>query len=47
MKHDKQNFFVIWDSYLAFYPTNNLKNQNFAKMKKMPGGIVILHIYSF
>ena len=29
---------------LSFYPTNNLKNQNFEKMKKMPGDSIILHL---
>ena len=27
-------FFVILDPFLPFYPPNNLKNQNFEKMKK-------------
>ena len=34
MEHDRQNFFVILDHFLPFSPTNNLKNQNFEKMKK-------------
>ena len=38
----EQNF-VILDCFLPFYPFN-LKNQNFEKMKKKPGGIIILHI---
>ena len=29
--------------FLPFYPPNNPKNQNFEKMKKMPGDIIILH----
>ena len=33
-KCDRQNFFVILDHFLLFYPPNNLKNQNFEKMKK-------------
>ena len=37
-------FFVILDRFLPFYPTNNAKNQNFEKMKKPPGDIIILHI---
>ena len=37
-------FFVIWDSFLPFYPSNNPKNQNFEKMKKTPGDIIILHV---
>ena len=27
-------FLVIWDHFLPFYPPNNLKNQNFEKLKK-------------
>ena len=37
-------FFVILDHFLPFYPPNNLKNQNFEKMKKLPGDIIILHM---
>ena len=36
-------FFVILGHFLPFYPTNNPKNQNFEKMKKTPGDIIILH----
>ena len=35
--------FVILGHFLPFYPTNNPKNQNFEKMKKIPGDIIILH----
>ena len=31
------------DHFLPFYPTNNLKNQNFEKLKKTPGDTTILH----
>ena len=41
-KHDRQNFFSFWIIFLPFYPPNNLKNQNFEKMKKMPGHIITL-----
>ena len=34
--------FVILENLLPFYPTNNPKNQNSEKMKKMPGDIVLL-----
>ena len=44
MKHDGQNFFVILDRFLPFYPPNNPKNQNFEKLKKTPGDIIILHM---
>ena len=30
-------------SFFALLPTNNSKNKNFDKMKKIPGGIVTLH----
>ena len=36
-------FFVILDHFLLFYPPNNFKNQNFEKMKQLPGDITILH----
>ena len=36
--------FVIFSYFLPFYPTNNLKNQNFEKIEKMPGDIIILHL---
>ena len=29
--------------FLYFYPINNLKNQNFEKMKKTSGDIIVLH----
>ena len=33
--------FVILGHVLPFYPTNNLKNKNFDKMKKIPGDIIL------
>ena len=36
-------FFVILGHFLPFYPTNKPKKQNFERMKKMSGDIVILH----
>ena len=30
--------------FFAFYPPNNPENQNFEKMKKPPGGIIILNM---
>ena len=38
--------FVILDHFLPFYPLTFPKNQNFQKMKKAPGNIVILHKYT-
>ena len=45
MKCDRQNFVVILGYFLLFYPSNNQQNQNFEKMKKTPGDI-ILHKYT-
>ena len=42
MEHVKDNF-VILDCFLPFYPCNNPKNQNFEKLKKTAGDIIILH----
>ena len=36
-------FFLILDHFLPFYPIGNTKNQNFEKMKKTPGDIIISH----
>ena len=43
MERDRHNFFVILDHFLHFYPPNNPKNQNFEKLIKTPGDIIILH----
>ena len=37
-------FFAILDHFLIFQPTNNPKNQNFQKLKKTLGYIIILHM---
>ena len=37
-------FFVTLDCFFPFYPPNNTENQNFEKMKKAPGDIIILHM---
>ena len=42
MECDRE-FFIILERFLPFYPTNNLKSQNFEKLKKRPGDIIILH----
>ena len=39
-----KSFFVIWGNFLHFDPPNNPKNQNFEKMRKLPGNIIILHL---
>ena len=43
-KARQTEFFVILDCFLPFYPPNNPKNQNFAKLKKPFGDIIILHM---
>ena len=40
MEHDKQNFLLFWTIFFVFYPVN----QNFGKMKKTPGDIIILYM---
>ena len=42
MKHDRQDFLSFWTVFLPFYPTNNPKYQDFEKLKKTPGDIIIL-----
>ena len=44
MECDGENFLLFWTIFLHFYPLTNSKNQNFEKMKKRPGDIVILHM---
>ena len=44
MKCDGQNILSFWTRFLPFYPLNNPKNQNFEKMKKITGDIIILHM---
>ena len=36
-----QTIFCHFELYFDFYPSNNLKNQNFEKMKKKPGDIIL------
>ena len=45
MERDGHNFLSFW-TVLPFYPPNNPKNQNFEKMKKAPGDITILHMFT-
>ena len=37
--------FCHFGLFFALLPSNNPKNQNIEKMKKLPGEIVILHVY--
>ena len=39
-------FFVILDYFLPFHTSNNPENQSFEKMKKTPGDIIILHMFT-
>ena len=43
IRHDGQSFLSFW-AFFPFDPPNTLKNQNFEKMKKTPGDIIILHL---
>ena len=42
-KHNRENFLPFLGQFLPFYLTNNPKNQDFKKMKKIPGDIIILY----
>ena len=42
----KDSIFFILDNFLPFYLCNNPENQNFEKMKKLPGDIIILVKYN-
>ena len=44
MKRDGQNFLSFWTVFLPFYLPNNPKNQNFGKLKKTLGDIIILQM---
>ena len=46
LEFDRQNLFFILDHLLPFYLPNNPEKQNFEKMKKTPGDIIILHKYT-
>ena len=43
-KAQQTEIFVILGHFLPFYSTNKPKNQNFEKMKKSLGDIIILHL---
>ena len=44
VEHVMDRIFVILDHILHFYPPKNPKNQNFKKIKKTSGDIIILDI---
>ena len=46
MECDRQNFFIIMDVFLPFYPPVNPENQNFEKMKKILEDIIILQMFT-
>ena len=43
MMYGSQDMECNRQSFLPFYPPNNLNNQNFEKMKKASGDIITLH----
>ena len=40
----KERIFCHFGPFFDLYPPTNLKNQNFEKMKKIPGGTILLHM---
>ena len=54
MERNRQNFLSFWTVVFAILPSMDSVNQNFEKMKKTPGDIIILqqctknhdHIYA-
>ena len=49
MQCNRQNFLSVWKIFYPFTPPpspplNNSENQNFEKLKKAPGAIIILHM---
>ena len=45
MEHDRQMFFSFWTIFSPFTPLPSYipENENFEKMRKIPGDIIILH----
>ena len=46
MECNRQNLLSFWTIFCPFTLPNNLKNQNFEKMQKIPGNIIILHRFT-
>ena len=44
MEYKRQKVFVILNQFSPFYLLENPENQNFEKMKKIPGDIIILYL---
>ena len=38
--------FCHFESFFALFPHNDLENQNFEKMKKEPGDVITLHMFT-
>ena len=45
MARGRCNYFSFWAIFCPFTAQNSPKNQNFKKMKKTSGDIIILHVY--
>ena len=43
---EQRTVFCHFEPFLPFDPPNNPKNQDFEKIKKTPGNIIILHLYT-
>ena len=44
IEHSRQNVLSFWAIFCPFTHPNNLPNQNFEKMEKAHGDIIILHM---
>ena len=44
MEHNRHNFLLFWNVFCPFTPPVDPENQNFEKMKKIPGHIIILQM---
>ena len=40
---NEHSFLSFWSAFCPFTPRTTQKNQNFVKLKKIPGNIIILH----
>ena len=46
MEHDRQNFLSFWDSFWSFTSLTTQKTKMLKKIKKAPGDVTILHMYT-
>ena len=46
MEYDRQNFLSFWDSFWSFTSLTTQKTKMLKKMKKAPGDVTILHMYT-